>query len=184
MMWNLGTVGQSNDTFRNSKWVHQRSLESSFPSARVASVRKRTTATSCLASDRCTIPVGDPPRNSMLIEVERQEDVCILRLEGRFVTGTDPYYLHAKIEELKSQGCTKVLADLRELLSIGSTGIGFLVRAYSTVTKTGNGRFAVVCANLRVLEVFELTHLKKAMAVVPDITSGLALLRAERVDQD
>jgi anti-sigma B factor antagonist len=120
----------------------------------------------------------------MLIEVQRQDDVCVLRFEGRFVTGTDPYYLHAKIEELKSQGCTKVLADLRELLSIGSTGIGFLVRAYSTVTKTGNGRFVVVCANRRVLEVIDLTHLKKAIAVVPDLASGLALLRAERVDQD
>jgi anti-anti-sigma factor len=119
-----------------------------------------------------------------LVEVERQDDVCILRLEGHFVPGTDPYYRHAKIEELKSQGCTKVLADLRELLSIGSTDIGFLVRVYATVIKTGNARFVVVCANLRVLEVFDLTHLKKAIAVVPDVTSGLALLRAERVDQD
>jgi anti-anti-sigma factor len=118
----------------------------------------------------------------MLIEVGRQDDVCILRFEGRFVTGTDPYYLHAKTEELKSLGCNRVLADLRELLAIGSTGIGFLVRIYSTVTKSGNGRFVVVCANRRVLDVFDLTHLQKAMAVVPDITSGLALLRAERAD--
>jgi anti-anti-sigma factor len=116
----------------------------------------------------------------MLIEVERQDDVCILRFEGLFVTGTDPYYLHAKTEELKSLGCTKVLADLRELQAIGSTGIGFLVRIFSTVTKTGHGRFVVVCANRRVIEVFDLTHLQKAMDVVPDIASGLALLRAER----
>src|ERR1700683_4186299 len=119
--------------------------------------------------------------NLLLIECARQDDVCILRFEGQFQTGTDPYYLHAKIEELKSQGCTKVLADLRELLSIGSTGIGFLVRVYTTVTKTGNGRFVVVCTTHRVLEVFDLTHLKKAIAVVPDVTSGLALLRADRV---
>jgi anti-anti-sigma factor len=118
----------------------------------------------------------------MIIEVGRQDDVCILRFQGRFVTGTDPYYLHAKIEELKSEGCNRVLADLRELLSIGSTGIGFLVRVYTTVTKSGNGRFVAVCTNRRVLEVFDLTHLKKAIAVFPDLTSGLAHLRAERVD--
>jgi len=35
-----------------------------------------------------------------------------------------------------------------------------------------------------VLEVFDLTHLKKAIAVVPDLTSGLALLRAEPADQE
>jgi anti-anti-sigma factor len=118
----------------------------------------------------------------MLIEVVKQDDVCILRFEGSFVTGTDPYYLHAKTEELKSLGCSKVLADLRELVSIGSTGIGFLVRIFSTVTKTGHGRFVVVCANRRVIEVFDLTHLQKAMAVVPDLASGLALLRAEGAD--
>ena len=115
----------------------------------------------------------------MLIEVERQNDVCVLRFEGRFATGTDPYYLHAKTEELKSQGCNRVLADLRELQSIGSTGIGFLVRIYSTVTKTGNGRFVAVGANRRVMEVFDLTHLRKVIPLVPDMASGLALLRAE-----
>src|ERR1700681_2451670 len=97
---------------------------------------------------------GNPPSMPMLIEVERQDDVCILRFKGRFVTGMDPIHLQAKMDEIKSQACTKVLADLRELLSIGSTGIGFLVRAYSTVTKKGNGRFVVVCRSLRVLELF------------------------------
>ena len=116
----------------------------------------------------------------MLIEVERQDEVCVLRFEGRFVAGTNPYYLDAKTEELKSQGCTRVLADLRELVSIGSTGIGFLVRIYSTVIKTGNGRFVAVGANQRVLEVLDLTHLCKVIPVVPDMASGLALLRAER----
>jgi anti-anti-sigma factor len=115
----------------------------------------------------------------MLIEVERQDDICILRLEGRFVTGTDPYYLHAKTEELKSLGCAKVLADLRELLSIGSTGIGFLVRIYSTATKTPNGGFVAVGAQQRVLEVLDLAHLRKVIPFAPDVASGLAMLRAK-----
>jgi anti-anti-sigma factor len=115
----------------------------------------------------------------MLIHVERQDDVCILRIEGGFVTGTDPYYLHAKTEELKSLGCTRVLADLREMSLIGSTGIGFLVRIYTTVARTPNGRFVAAGANRRVLDVIDLTHLRKVIPFATDIASGLAMLRAE-----
>lgn len=116
----------------------------------------------------------------MLIEVERQHDVCILRINGRFVTGTDPYYLHAKIEELKSLGCSKVLADLRETESIGSAGIGFLVRIYFTATKSGDGKFVIVTANQRVIDVLELVHLRKVIQVVSDFESGIELLTGTR----
>src|SRR5215470_1402421 len=110
----------------------------------------------------------------MLIVVERHADVCILSVHGRFVTGTDPYYLQAKIEELKSLGCTKVLADLRDTESIGSTAVGFLVRVYCTATMTGMGKFVIVTANQRVIDILELVHLRKAIQVVSDLDSGLA----------
>ena len=113
----------------------------------------------------------------MRIEVERQDDVCVLRIEGRLVTGTDPIYLQTKMDEIKSQNCNKVLADLRELLSIGSTGIGFLVRIYTSVTTRPDGRFVAVGSNPRVREVFDLTHLSKVFPLVSDMASGLALLR-------
>ncbi len=63
----------------------------------------------------------------MLIELERQDDVCILCLKGRLATGTDPEYLHSKADEVKTQSCSKILVDWRELASIGSTGSGFVV---------------------------------------------------------
>jgi anti-anti-sigma factor len=115
----------------------------------------------------------------MLIELERQDDVCVLRLRGRFVTGTNPNYLRDKTDEVKSQNCKKVLADLRELLSIGSTGIGFLVDIYTFVTKNASGRFVLVAPQPHVREVFELTHLDSVIPLVTDIASGLAVLRDE-----
>src|ERR1700730_1562691 len=121
---------------------------------------------------------GNPPSMPMLIEVERQDDVCILRFKGRFVTGMDPIHLQAKMDEIKSQACTKVLADLRELMSIGSTGIGVLVRIYTSVTTRPDGRFVAVGSNQRVLEVFDLTHLNRVIPLVSDLESGLAMLLA------
>jgi anti-anti-sigma factor len=115
----------------------------------------------------------------MLIELERQDDVCVLRLTGSLVTGTDPEYLRAKAAEIKSQSCNKLLADLRELLSIGSTGLGFLVGLYTSVTKSSGGRFVLVGANRRVREVLVLTRLSSVIPMVADVASGLATLRGQ-----
>jgi len=115
----------------------------------------------------------------MLIEVERQSDVCVLRLKGSLVTGTDPEYLQAKAAEIKSKNCNKVLADLRELLSIGSTGIGFLVGIYTSVTKSPGGRFVLVSPSRRVREVLDLTRLSTVIPLVEDIASGEAAMRGE-----
>ncbi len=115
----------------------------------------------------------------MLIEIERQNDVCVLRLAGSLVTGTDPEYLRIKTAEIKSKNCNKVLVDLRELLSIGSTGIGFLVGIYTSVTKSPGGRFVLVSPSRRVREVLDLTRLSTVIPLVSDIASGLAAMRGE-----
>ena len=115
----------------------------------------------------------------MLFELERHDDVCVLRLTGSLVTGTDPEYLRAKAAEIRSQSCNKLLADLRELLSIGSTGLGFLVGLYTSVTKSSGGRFVLVGANRRVGDVLVLTRLSTVIPMVADVASGLATLRGE-----
>ena len=63
----------------------------------------------------------------MLIEVHQTDDVCTLRFEGRFTTGVELEYLRSKADELKQQACGKVLVDFREVVSVGSTAIGFIV---------------------------------------------------------
>ena len=115
----------------------------------------------------------------MLIEIERQNGVCVLRIKGSLVAGTDPDYLRVKAAEIKSENCNKVLADLRELLSIGSTGIGFLVGIYTSVTKSPGGRFVLVSPSRRVREVLDITRLSTVLPSAPDIASGLAALRSE-----
>jgi len=113
----------------------------------------------------------------MLIEVNQIDDVCLLRFEGRFTTGTDPEYLKNKAEELKQLGCQKVLADFREVPSVGSTAIGFLVAIYSSVTKLPDGRFVLVGAQPRVREVLDLTRLSSILPMAGDMASGMAALR-------
>jgi anti-anti-sigma factor len=113
----------------------------------------------------------------VLIEIESQPDVCILRLIGRFVMATDPEYLRSKTETIKAGGHVKLLADLSGVLSICSTEIGFLVDLYTSTTKKSGGRFILAGANARIQEVLNLTRLNTVIPQAPDIASGLAVLR-------
>ena len=117
-------------------------------------------------------------RGSMLIELEHREDVCILRIKGRVVTGADPKLLRT-LDEIKNRNCYRLLVDLREVPFIGSTGIGFLVGLYTSATKTRNSRFVLVGSNPRVREVLDLTRLSTIIQLAPDMASGLAALHAE-----
>ena len=113
----------------------------------------------------------------MRIEFSQNGDVCVLRFEGRFTTGFDPEFLRSKSEELKQQACTKVLVDFRDVVSVGSTAIGFLVAIYSSVTKNPEGRFVLVGAQPRVREVLDLTRLSSILPMASDLDSGMAALR-------
>ena len=117
----------------------------------------------------------------MLIEIEHRDEVCILRLTGHFRAGEDPGYLRDKADEIRSHDCRNMLADLRELQSIGSMGMGFVVGVYVYVTKrSGGGRFILVGANPRVQAVLDVTCLNTIIPLATDLASGLAALRGER----
>ena len=111
----------------------------------------------------------------MLIEVKQSGEVCLLRCEGRFVAGTDPEYLRAKIHEIKNLNCTRVLADFREVSVIGSAGIGFVVGVYVS-TRNSGGRFVLVGLAPDVREIFDLTRVSTVIPSAPDIASGMAML--------
>jgi anti-anti-sigma factor len=113
----------------------------------------------------------------VLIELNQIDDVCVLRFVGRFTTGSDPELLRGKAEELKRLSCGKVLVDFREVLSVGSTAIGFIVAIYSSVIKMPAGRFVLVGAQPRVREVLDLTRLSTILPLAADMASGMAALR-------
>jgi anti-anti-sigma factor len=113
----------------------------------------------------------------MMIELHQIDDVCVLRLEGRFTTGCDPEFLRTKAEELKQLMSGKVLVDFREVITIGSTAIGFIVAIYSSVTKNPDGRFVLVGAQPRVREILDLTRLSTILPMAGDMASGMAALR-------
>jgi anti-anti-sigma factor len=116
------------------------------------------------------------PDSPVAIEIELQVDVCVVRLKGRFVAGTDRDYVLAKLDEVKIRSCNRVLVDVGAVSSIGSMGIGFLVGLYTSVTKVG-GAFVLTEANSRVRDVLRLTRLDTVIPQAADFSSGLAALQ-------
>lgn len=113
----------------------------------------------------------------MLVELEKRGEICFLRLHGRFATGKDSTYLRSKTEEVKNSGCSRVLADFGQVEYLDSTGIGFLIELYTSLSKDQNGRFVLANLNRRVREVLELTRLANVMPIYPDEKSALDALR-------
>lgn len=114
----------------------------------------------------------------MVIEIENQNDICILHLKGHFFTGADPSYLRSQANEVRTSNYSKMLVDLSGLDAIGSTVIGFLVALYTSTTKKTGGRFTLAGANSRVREVLDLTRLNTVIPLAPDTDAALAALRA------
>ena len=113
----------------------------------------------------------------MLIQVLHHDDVCVLRLRGRFATGAELNYLEARREEVLNLSVSKMLVDLREVISIGSTGLGFIVSVFKSVVRRPYGRCVLVCTNPRVRNVFNITRLSDVIPMTDDVESALMILR-------
>ena len=61
---------------------------------------------------------------------------------------------------------------------VDSTGIGFLIGIYTSVTRSPNGQFALANANRRVREVLELTRLAQVIQLFPTEAAALEALNA------
>lgn len=116
----------------------------------------------------------------MVINLEEQAGVCILRCQGRFIAGPELEYMQCKLEEIKSRNCRRLLVDFREVPCIGSMGIAFIVGLYSSVIRNPGGRFVLVGAAPLVLRVLDLTRLSTVIPLASDMSSGLAALRDGR----
>ncbi len=63
----------------------------------------------------------------MRVDVRKVEDVIIVDLQGRLVSGTGDQLLNEVMNELLAASWTKILLNLSEVTKIDSAGIGELV---------------------------------------------------------
>jgi anti-anti-sigma factor len=113
----------------------------------------------------------------MRLESQIRDGVCILRLQGRFVTGSDAELLSAQ-NSLEEIGIAKAVIDLRDVPYIDSTGLAFVVELHKSLASRG-GQLFLAGANQRVREVLEMTRIGEIVPLFQDVEEAEAALRSE-----
>ena len=113
----------------------------------------------------------------MRLESQIRDGVCVLRLQGRFVTGSDAELVSAQ-NSLEEMGISKAIVDLRAVPYIDSTGLAFIVELHKSLVSRG-GQLMLADANQRVREVLEITRIGEVIPLFQDVEDAEAALRAE-----
>ena len=94
----------------------------------------------------------------------------VLRLAGELDLSNVPDARRA-IRALIDDGYVNLLINLTNLEFIDSSGLGMLVGGLARVREK-QGEIKIVCANRRILRVFEMTRLTQLFEVYPDEESA------------
>jgi anti-sigma B factor antagonist len=94
-------------------------------------------------------------------------DVCVLKLDGKFMAGGDSFFLREKIKNVLSMGIQKVLIDMDGVPYIDSTGVGFLVSSHTSLSAEG-GQLKLLKVKPKILEVFKVMNLLSVFELFDD----------------
>ena len=94
----------------------------------------------------------------MKIEKRKKGDVVILDFRGKILIGEGIDVLRNSINETISEQETKVLLNFAEVPYLDSTGLGEVVRSYTSIKKTG-GVVKIVNLTNKVRDLLSVTKL-------------------------
>ncbi len=98
-------------------------------------------------------------------------DCAVLRVTGEVDVYTAPM-LRERIRELAAKGAVHLIADLTQVDFLDSTGLGVLVGGLKRLREDG-GSLALVITTPRILRIFQVTGLTKALAAQRSVTDAI-----------
>ncbi|HXM42210.1 MAG TPA: STAS domain-containing protein [Bryobacteraceae bacterium] len=113
----------------------------------------------------------------MRFESQIRDGVCILRPQGRFVTGSDAELVSAR-NFLQEIGTCRAVLDLSAVPYLDSTGLAFVVELHKSLASRG-GQLFLANAKRRVREVLQMTHIDEIIPLFQDVEGAEAALRGE-----
>lgn len=104
-------------------------------------------------------------------------DVAIIDMQGRITLGEGSTALRERVRQLVDKGQRKILLNLHNVGYIDSSGLGELVKAYTTVRNHG-GHLKLVDVSERVLDLLQLTRLHLVLEIEADEASAMQAFHA------
>lgn len=88
----------------------------------------------------------------------KKGDVVILDLQGNLTIGVNETSFKEMVSDLLSRNYNKVIVNLQNVDLIDSSGVGALVKSYTTITQSG-GRLKLLQPNKMVRHTLKITGL-------------------------
>ena|SRR5581483_662995 len=115
----------------------------------------------------------------MRLESEFRDNVCVMRLNGRFVTGSEDELRLAE-RHLRDTKIDRAIIDLSGVPYIDSTGLAFVVELHNSLESRG-GQLVLASANPRVRQVLALTRIGEVIPVYDDESAALRALTSSQL---
>ncbi len=115
----------------------------------------------------------------MQLKVETRtprEGVAIIELGGEVDVYTSPR-LKQEMVDLLNRGLVNLIVDLNGVKYLDSTGLGVLIGGLKRARER-DGDLRLICDNMRILRIFEITGLTKIFDIDRDETEALSKLKA------
>lgn len=109
----------------------------------------------------------------MHVDVREAGDAIVVDLEGGLVAGAGDELLREVLDELLTEGWTKIVLNLSEVERIDSSGIGELVAGTRGAARIG-GRIKLVNVRAKVRDVLHLSQVLAILDVYDDEEEALA----------
>ena len=114
---------------------------------------------------------------SMNITIRENNGITVIDLSGRLTLGDAPAILREDIRRLLDEGKTRLLLNLAGLTFLDSAGMGLLVGAYATVSRSG-GQLKMSNLTSRVKDLLIITKLYTVFEIFDDEASAVASFTA------
>jgi anti-sigma B factor antagonist len=103
----------------------------------------------------------------MIIQIRNTGDVRILDFSGKITLGEGTQSLRNAVRNALESGTKKIILNLKEVSYLDSSGLGELMRAYTSVTN-GGGRLKLLHVTERIRELLLVAKLLPLFEVYDD----------------
>jgi len=109
----------------------------------------------------------------MRVDVRQTDDVIIVDLQGRLVSGTGDKLLNEIMNELLATNWSKILLNLSEVTKIDSAGIGELVASVKLAERFGS-RVKLLHVHGQIRDILELSQILPLLAIYDSEPAAVA----------
>ncbi len=113
----------------------------------------------------------------MNIYVALEDEIAVLRIEGRLWEEGDSVELDRMIDDTLDRGCTRFVADLTGVPIMNSSGLGSLIAAMKKI-RSRSGEMVLTGVNDRLDQLFRITRLYTVFKKYDDVDTAVENMHA------